>query len=295
MEHPIERREGQFRGRNDLSIHWRAWLPAGRSATLGSTVVIVHGLGEHGGRYARLAEFLVGRGSAVYAIDHRGHGRSEGPRAFVDRFDNAVADLDLLVDRARKEQLGVPLFLLGHSMGGALALEYAFAHQQKLDGLILSGPAVALDGASGFTLLLSKVLSSVAPSLGLFAVDPSAVSQDETEVAAYAADPLNFHGKVPARTMGEIVRFVERVPPRLSQLTLPLLIVHGKADKLAGVSGSEMVCRSVGSADKTLTVYDGLYHEVFNERPEGREKVMADVAGWIKARSASAVGLRATS
>ena len=277
----MEHQEGFINGQKGLSIYWQAWLPSSEKTV--ASVVIAHGLGEHGGRYQRVAEHLVEHGCATYAIDHRGHGKSEGPRALVDRFDNAVADLDQLIDQVRTARSDVPLFLLGHSMGGALALDYAIAHQDKLDGLLLSGPAVVLDGAPAVLLILSKILSVVAPSLGVFSVDPSLVSRDSAEVAAYVSDPLNFHGKATARTMGEIVRFVEGLPARLPQVTLPVLLMHGKEDKLAGSGGSELVYRSIRSQDKTIKLYEGLYHEIFNELPADRARVFAELSGWIEA------------
>ncbi len=277
----MEHQEGFINGQKGLSIYWQAWLPSSEKVV--ASVVIAHGLGEHGGRYRRVAEHLVEHGCATYAIDHRGHGKSAGPRALVDRFDNAVADLDQLIDQVRKARPNVPLFLLGHSMGGGLALDYAIAHQDKLDGLLLSGPAVVLDGAPPALLILSKMLSVVAPSLGVFSVDPALVSRDPAEVAAYVSDPLNFHGKAPARTMGEIVRFVEGLPARLPQVTLPILLMHGTEDKLAGSGGSELVYRSIRSQDKTIKLYEGLYHEIFNELPADRARVFAELSGWIEA------------
>lgn len=277
----MEHQEGFINGQKGLSIYWQAWLPSSEKVV--ASVVIAHGLGEHGGRYRRVAEHLVEHGCATYAIDHRGHGKSAGPRALVDRFDNAVADLDQLIDQVRKARPNVPLVLLGHSMGGGLALDYAIAHQDKLDGLLLSGPAVVLDGAPPALLILSKMLSVVAPSLGVFSVDPALVSRDPAEVAAYVSDPLNFHGKAPARTMGEIVRFVEGLPARLPQVTLPILLMHGTEDKLAGSGGSELVYRSIRSQDKTIKLYEGLYHEIFNELPADRARVFAELSGWIEA------------
>ena len=280
----IKHTEGTLDGVGKISIFRQSWIPKDPRAV----VVIAHGLGEHSGRYAHVAEFLCAHGCAVYALDHRGHGRSGGPRAFVDRFANAVADIDQLVDLARREQrtlaLKRPLFLLGHSMGGALSLSYALKFQGKLDGLILSGPAVALDGAPPYLGPLAKFLSAVAPKLGLFAVRPDLVSRDPAAVADYGADPLNCHGKVPARTLGEIIKLVEWLPAALSILTLPLLLLHGGEDKLAGVSGSEMVFARIGSTDKTLNVFPGLYHEIFNEFPDDRAKVLADLGAWFDAR-----------
>lgn len=277
----MEHQEGYINGQKGLSIYWQAWLPS--SERIVASVVIAHGLGEHGGRYRRVAEHLVEHGCATYAIDHRGHGKSGGAKCMVDRFDNAVADLDQLIDKVREARPNAPLFLLGHSMGGGLALDYAITHQAKLDGLLLSGPAVALDGAPAALLILSKILSVITPSVGVFGVDPSLVSRDPAEVAAYIADPLNFHGKAPARTMGEIVHFVEGLPKRLPQVTLPILLMHGTEDKLAGSVGSEMVYRSIRSQDKTIKLYAGLYHEIFNEFPADRARVFADMSGWIQA------------
>lgn len=276
--------EGRFQGRSKLDIYYQGWLPAKRAR---AAVVIAHGVGEHSGRYEHVAKVLVDDGCAVYAIDHRGHGKSAGGSAYLDRWKNAVADMDYVVDLARREQPGRPLFLLGHSMGGALSLSYAIMHQAKLSALILSGPAVALDGAPLPMRMIAKFLSSVAPKMGTFGVQPSLVSRDEDMVRAYATDPLNAHGKLPARTLGEIISLVEFLPAVLSELKLPLLILHGSEDKLAGVSGSQMVAKRVSSTDKTLVLYDGLYHEIFNELPADRARVFKDMLNWIDARIAA--------
>lgn len=280
----MEHHDGSFQGRQNLKIYRQAWLPENKKPPK-AVVVLVHGLGEHSGRYAHVAAMLVAAGCAVYALDHRGHGRSEGPRAFVDRFAHAVDDIDQLVEFARREQRGKPLFLLGHSMGGALSLSYALKHREKLKGLILSGPAVALDGAPPLMKILSKLLSTFAPRLGMFAVDPSVLSRDASVVADYAADPLNAHGKVPARTLGEIVKFVELLPALLPAIQMPLLVMHGRQDKLVGIAGSEKVMSRVSSQDKSLIVYEGLYHEIFNELPEDRARVLGDLTAWIVART----------
>ena len=273
--------QGSFKGRSNFDIYYQSWLPdrAPRAA-----VVIAHGLGEHSGRYAHVAAALVADGAAVYAIDHRGHGRSQGGSALVDRWENAVADLDVLVDIAHGEHPKVPLFLVGHSMGGALSLGYAAQYQHKLSGLALSGPAVALDGAPPLLGTIAKLLSRIAPRLGTFGIQPELVSRDPEMVQGYAHDPLNCHGKVPVRTLAEIVRLVEHLPGVLSRLRLPLLIQHGSDDKLAGVAGSRMVAKRVSSQDKTLVVYDGLYHEIFNELPADRARVFTDLLNWIDAR-----------
>lgn len=273
--------EGRLSGNNKVEIYWQKWLPAG---AVNASVVIVHGLGEHGGRYAHVAQALTEVGCAVYAMDHRGHGKSGGQRAFVDRFANVVADIDQVVDMASREQPRKPVFLLGHSMGGALSLSYTLKHGEKLRGLILSGPAVALDGAPPMMKPIAKALSVIAPGLGMFSVAPDLVSRDASVVADYTNDPLVMHAKVPARTLGEIVNFVEILPAGLPLITLPLLVMHGRDDKLAGVAGSVMVTQLAGSKDKTLNVYDGLYHEIFNELPADRAVVLKDLTDWICVR-----------
>lgn len=272
--------EARFKGKKDIEIFWQSWVPAKPKAV----VVIVHGLGEHGGRYAHVAQSLVDADYAVYAMDHRGHGKSGGPRTFIDSFANTVGDIDTVVDLARKANPRKDTFLLGHSMGGALSLSYAIKHADKLKALMLSGPAVALDGAPAIIKPISKLLSVIAPQVGMFAVAPDLVSRDPAVVADYASDPLNAHSKVPARTLSEIVKFVELLPGLLPVLQLPLLIQHGRDDKLAGVAGSEMVMSRVSSTDKTLKIYEGLYHEIFNELPADRAIVLKDLRDWIDAR-----------
>ncbi|MDB5974201.1 MAG: alpha/beta hydrolase [Nevskia sp.] len=276
--------QGCFEGRNKTRIYWQQWIPE----KIQAVVVIAHGLGEHSGRYEHVAKSLVDSGYAVYAMDHRGHGNSGGPRAFVDRFSNAVDDINAIVDIVEEEQRPRakkrPIFLLGHSMGGALSLSYTIKFGERLSGLLLSGPAVALDGAPPLIGPISKVLSLIAPKLGLFPIDPRLVSRDPEMVAAYERDPLNAHGKVPARTLGEIVKFVEVLPALLPVIQLPLLVMHGGEDKLAGVAGSRMVMNRVSSQDKTLNVYDGLYHEIFNELPDARAQVIGDMTAWLKSR-----------
>ncbi|HEX2160499.1 MAG TPA: alpha/beta hydrolase [Thermoleophilaceae bacterium] len=275
--------EGRFAGVGGLEIYWQAWLPGDPPRAI---VLIAHGGAEHGGRYAWTADQLTARGYAVYAIDHRGHGRSQGPRAYVDRVDNAVADLHALSDLARAGHPERPVFLLGHSMGGLIALAYALRHQDELAGLVLSAP-LAVIAANPATRLVSRVLSTVAPRLPVYKIDGSTVSRDPEVVRAYDEDPLNHRGMLPARTIGELAATTARFPERLPELRLPILTVYGTGDRLVDTAGSRLVDERSGSDDSTLIAYDGLYHEVLNE-PE-RERVIADVVGWIDARAPAPV------
>jgi alpha-beta hydrolase superfamily lysophospholipase len=278
--------EGRFSGEGGIEIYWQAWLPDG-GAEPRAVVVIAHGASEHGGRYAWTGEQLVSRGYAVYAIDHRGHGRSAGDRAVIDRMRNAVEDLHTLVEKAAASHPGRPLVLLGHSMGGAVALSYTIEHEDALDALVLSGPLAALEAASPVQRVAGRVLSVVAPKLGVVGIDSSAVSRDPDVVSDYDADPLNYHGKLPARTVTELARAIEGYPAAVEKLTLPMLVLHGTADRLVPIAGGEMVYERAGSEDKAFKRYDGLFHEILNE-PE-RQEVLDDIAAWLDERFPAAV------
>jgi alpha-beta hydrolase superfamily lysophospholipase len=277
---PTQHTEGTFAGAEGREIHWQAWLPEGEPRAV---VVIAHGASEHGGRYRYVVERLVPDGFAVYAIDHRGHGRSGGTRAQLDRMRHVVADLDHLIHDARAAHPGRKLFLLGHSMGGCIAIAYALAHQQKLDGLALSSPVAALAAAPLPLRLIAKGLSVVAPDLGVYEVEAAAVSRDPDEVRAYDEDPLVYRGKLPARTVQELSDTVARFAAEAPTLSLPLLMLIGTADGLVPPDGGRMVHERAGSADKTLIEYDGFYHELFNEPAGERDRPLNDLADWLSA------------
>jgi alpha-beta hydrolase superfamily lysophospholipase len=270
---------GYFSGAGGRRIFRCAWLPDGSPR---AKVVLVHGASEHSGRYQHVAEVLVDDGYGVYALDHQGHGRSEGRRAVLDRMASAVADVDQLVGLARENEPGVPIFLLGHSMGGTIALAYCLEHQQRLAGLILSGPLAALEAAPAPLRLVGRILSAVAPATPLIAIDATLVSRDPTVVDDYVADPLNYHGKLPARTVAELAAAIDAFPDAVGAITLPTLILYGTADRLAPPAGSEMLERQMGAADKTVKPYPGLFHEILNE-PE-RDEVLADIRTWLADR-----------
>jgi acylglycerol lipase len=270
--------DGRLTGAGGLEIYWQAWLPAGKPRAI---VPIAHGGAEHSGRYAWVAGQLTARDYAVYAVDHRGHGQSDGPRAYVDRLDNAVADLHRLQELARERHPGAPAFLLGHSMGGLIALSYALRHQDELTGLVLSAPLAVLD-VNPLARTASRVLSAAAPRLPIYKIDGTTLSRDPEVVRAYDADPLNHRGPLPARTVGELTRATAGLPERLPSLTLPILTMSGSRDRLVDPAGSVLVEARAGSADKTILDYDGFYHELLNE-PE-RDRVVADVVEWIEAR-----------
>jgi alpha-beta hydrolase superfamily lysophospholipase len=222
----------------------------------------------------------------VFALDHRGHGHSDGPRALIDRLDNTVADLDSLIVLAAGEHPATEVFLLGHSMGGAIALRYAIRHQDRLSGLILSGPVAALDAAPAPVRLAAKALSAVAPKLPVFGVDSKLVSRDPAVVAAYDSDPLVHHGKLPVRTVAELAAAVESWPSTVGAITVPTLLMYGTEDGLCPPRGSVMLSERIGAKDLTVKAYDGLYHEILNE-PE-QEQVLDDILLWLAAHEAPA-------
>ena len=211
---------GSFAGAGGLEIFTRSWSPPADSRAV---VVIAHGVSEHSGRYEHVARRLVKAGYAVEALDHRGHGRSGGDRAVIDRMQNAVDDVASVLIRAGAEHAGEKVFLLGHSLGGLISLETALQRPELLDGLVLSAPAAALEAASPLELFGARVLSALAPRTGVFEIDSDLVSRDPQVVADYDADPLGYHGKIPARTIYEMAEVVRTFPDRVPSLELPLL------------------------------------------------------------------------
>lgn len=276
---------GAFRGARHRRIYWCCWpIAAGQSGR--GVVVVAHGLGEHLGRYEQLAATLTGAGYYVWALDHQGHGRSEGPRGLL-RFDDAVSDLDQLVAMAREQYPELPLFLFGHSLGGGIALRYAMVHQDELDGLVLSGPLAALDAGRG-AALLARVLGRLVPTLPTTKLDAAAISRDQTVVERYESDPLVSRRAVPAGTAREMLRHVRTLPRDAEQITVPTLLMYGTADQLCPPRGAEMLAERLGSDDLTVHPYQGLYHEILNE-PE-RELVLADMLVWLAAHASAVQG-----
>jgi alpha-beta hydrolase superfamily lysophospholipase len=272
---PADERQWTIVGERDRSLAARRWGPLGRPA-----LVLSHGLGEHSGRYLHVAQAAGAAGWAVYALDHRGHGRSEGPRANIERVEWAVSDLDQLVSVATRESGKSPV-LFGHSMGGGLALAYALSRQERLQALAVSAPAIDLARRPAWQLAAVRALAAVAPNLGMATIDPATVSRDGQVVEAYASDPLVWHGKVPANAAVQMARAGTMAYARAAEITLPTLVLQGGADRLVDPDAIRRLHETLGAQDKRLCVYDGLYHEVLNE-PE-RAEVVADLLAWMEA------------
>jgi alpha-beta hydrolase superfamily lysophospholipase len=275
----MKHQEGTFKSIRDASIYYQSWLPEGESKAV---LLIVHGLAEHSGRYMNVVNHFAPLGYAVYTLDHIGHGKSSGTRVYLERFEDYTDTLKAYIDMVRHWQPDQPTFLVGHSMGGLIGAVYLLDHQADLTGAVLSGPSVKVHGtASPAVIFVGKVISVLMPKLGLIGLEAEGVSRDPAVVQAYVSDPLVCRGKVTARLSAEFVKAMQRVAAEATKITLPILIVQGSADKLVDPKGAEMLYATVASADKTIKIYDGLYHEVFNE-PE-HDQVLGDVKAWLEA------------
>jgi acylglycerol lipase len=274
----MKHKEGKFKGYKGLNLYYQCWLP---DKSPKAVLLVVHGLAEHSGRYKNLVDYFVPKGYAVYALDHRGHGKSEGMRSYVDRFSDYLTDLKTFFDKVRKEHRGAKIFLVGHSLGATIAIPYAVEHQQELAGVITSGASlVASSTVSPALIAIAGVISALLPKMGVTVLDASTISRDKAVVDAYVNDPLVFRGKIPARTGAELARMWKTLPEEMSKIKLPILIMQGTADQLANPASSKLLYERVGSKDKTLKLYEGFYHEIYNE-PEHKQ-VMADVEAWLK-------------
>ena len=259
----MKHRETTTPGFGGIDLFAQAWVPERNPRAV---VVIAHGLGEHSGRYAYVADRLVDQGYAVYALDHRGHGRSPGHRANIDRFSYLVTDLSTFAGRAGRQHPDTPVFLLGHSMGGAIATASALRIQNVLRGLVLSGPALAPgEIVSGSKMAMVKMLSAIMPNAGALKLPPEAVSRDPDVVRAYEQDPLVHHKSVPARTVSELLQAMATFPDEIRKLRLPMLIQHGSADSLVPLEGVRKGYENATANDRDMKMYDGLFHEGYNE------------------------------
>jgi acylglycerol lipase len=271
--------EGNFKGVRNANIYYQAWLPEGN---VKAVLLVVHGLGEHCGRYMNVVNHFVPLGYAVYGFDHIGHGKSEGMREFVECFQDYTNTLTIYYNMVKGWQTGKPVFLLGHSMGGLITSYYLLDHQADFRGAVISAPGIKVsDSISRATITIGKILSVLMPKAGLLALDVNGISRDPEVVKAYVNDPLVFHGKTPARLAAELLKAILRVTAQIDKITLPFIVVQGSEDKLVHPAGAQMLYDKASSEDKTIKVYEGLYHEVFNE-PE-RARVLKDVEAWLAA------------
>ncbi|MBN2396749.1 MAG: lysophospholipase [Deltaproteobacteria bacterium] len=268
-----------FTGVDGLSIFYRTYRAEGEKARM----VIAHGLGEHSGRYDNVVGRLLPRGISIWAPDHRGHGQSDGPRGHVSSFYQYVDDLHTLVALSRENlPEGVKVFLLGHSLGGLIALRFAARFPEVIDRLIVSSPALGMpEEPSSVKAFVVRMLSALRPTLSLAnGLDVSKISHDEEVVRAYLDDPL-VHERITARWFTEFVSAMEAANRSAPEIKLPFLMQLAGDDHLTSVDAAKQFFEAVPSADKTLHVYEGLYHEIYNENSRHREQVLDDLDTWL--------------
>ena len=235
----MQHTEGKFTGRNNFSLYRQAWLPDGIPAAV---LIVVHGIAEHSGRYSNLVNYLVPKGFSVYSFDLRGHGKSDGKRSYIERFSYYLDDLKIFCDIVSEENKNKKVFLVGHSLGSTIAIDYAIEHQNELSGLIVSGTTLKA-GASinKASIFMAKILSIVLPKIGVSALSSAGISRDKAVVEDYINDPLNYTGKLSARTGAELLKTMSKIQLKLSQLSLPVFIMHGTADCISDPSSSQMI------------------------------------------------------
>ena len=273
---------GTFRTKDGLALFTRTWRPPTEPRAV---VALVHGYAEHSGRYASLAADLVAESYVVCGYDHRGFGRSEGRRAFIARFDDLLDDLDRFLDEVRKSYPDTPLFLFGHSMGGAVTALYALDREperHRVGGAILSSPMFATNEAP-FLQKIASVLGRLFPTMPTIPLNLEALSRDPAVLEDIRKDPLFYHGRILARTGAEMIRAMKRVRAQASRFSLPFLLFHGLADRLTAPEGSRRFFHEAASGDKTIHLYEELFHITFCE--PGRDRVLADVTSWLDART----------
>ena len=271
-------------GADGLRIFFRLWRPKEKARAL---IVIVPGFNAHSGYYTWVAQQFVAMGLAVYAVDLRGRGNSDGERFYVKDFDEYVSDVASVAALAKSREPGLPLFLLGHSAGGVVSCLYTLEHQPEMAGLICESFAFQLP-APDFALAVFKGISHLAPHAHILHLKNETFSRDPNVVQALNEDPLVGQETQPSQTMAAMVRADERVKQGFPLITLPLLILHGTLDKNAKPTGSQLFYDMAGSTDKTLKLYEGSFHDLLNDLD--KEVVMADIKGWINARLPATLG-----
>ncbi len=271
----MERQEFTFTGAAATTLSGQCWRPESPRAVL----LIVHGFGEHSGRYSHLVPSLTVAGYAVYAFDHRGHGRSPGKRGHIDSFDDYLADVQALAAFAQAACPGLPVALFGHSLGGLIALVYAIRSPSGLAGVVASAPLLTKPNVSPVLLTVAQLLSRVVPSFTLdTGLDATTISRDPAEVERYTSDP-RIHSKSTARAGSEIMQGVDWAQSNAGRLVVPLLLYHGDADGLVPIEGSRRFFAAVQERDKQFVERPGGYHESHNDL--GRADLFAMLVAWL--------------
>ena len=270
-------KEETFNGGGGTQLHLRSWRPQEPKAV----VVICHGVNSHSGQYLWTGEQLAAAGFAVYAYDHRGRGKSQGSRFYIDDVREYTDDLGTFIALAKSREPGLRVFLLGHSAGGVVSCTWALDHQREIAGFICESFAFEVP-APAPVLALVRLLARIAPKLPVLKLKMKDFTRDPAALQALEADPLTKGEVQPARTVAALLEATDRMRREFSTITLPVLILHGTQDKATRPSGSQLFYKQARSRDKTLKLYEGHFHDLLNDLD--KEEVMADVLAWIDGR-----------
>lgn len=274
----VNQREEYFSGGGGLQIFFRAWRGANKPRAV---LVLVHGFKSHSGYFTWAAEQFAAEGYAVYALDHRGRGRSEGDRFFAEHVSEYVNDVATFVSLAKSREPGLPVFVLGHSAGGVISCVYTLEHQSEINGLICESFAYRVP-APDFVLAVVKGISHLWPHAQVLKLPNEGFSRDPKVVEAMNADPLLAGEVQPTSTVAAMVRADERLEQEFPQIKLPVLIVHGTEDIVTKPVGSELFYQAAGSEDKTLKLYEGHFHDLLSDTD--KQLVVSDIVRWINGR-----------
>ncbi len=266
-----------FTTRDGTELLERHWTIASPKAWL----LIVHGYGEHSARYGHLAGHFNVEGFSVYTYDQRGHGESPGKMGSVVSIDLLADDLNEFVKEVRGRAGDVPIFVFGHSMGGLVMAVFAIKHSPDVRGLLFSSAGIDAADVSLASRIMAALLARILPDFPVHELDPSALSRVPEVVERYCSDPLVYHGKIGAMTGRTLMKAIDFVGLHMGEITLPLIALHGTKDRHVPYAASELLYERAGSKDKSIKLYQGAYHEVFNDL--GSEKFMDDAVDWIKA------------
>jgi alpha-beta hydrolase superfamily lysophospholipase len=278
---PNQHQEGTFAGTGGLPLYYQAWLPIGRRAR--AVLINLHGLGDHSSLYPTIARYFPARGIAVYAYDMRGNGRSPGQRGYLRSWEEYRGDLHVFLAHVREREPDLPIFVLGHSLGGLVVLDYLLQCPAGLSGAIAAAPPLGKVGVPPILMALGRIMSRVWPRFSLeVGMDLSGLARDPAVVETVLADPL-FHRRGTARLSTEVTEAIGRVQSRAASLLLPLLILHGSDDRMVPPDGSRQFFSKLRCPDREFREYPGAYHGLFADI--GYEEVLGDVERWLETRS----------
>ena len=274
----MQHRTSYFEGMDGIELYSQQWLPEGPPRAI---IAIVHGIGDHSGRYNNVIQPMVSNDYGVYGYDLRGHGKSPGQRGHINAWKEYRLDLLSFIQMIKGQQSGLPIFLLGHSMGALIALDFMVSEREALAGAIISGAPIEPVGiAKPYLVALAHVLSRIYPKFSLdLGLDQDAISRQPSVVKAYQDDPL-VYGKVSARWGIESLRTVESVKGQAGNIAIPILMVHGEADRLNSEEGAKKFFDQIQFQDKEFIGYVESYHEVHNDLEY--ERMVRDILDWLQ-------------